>query len=364
MLDVIAFLSVASPICVRRLCFVSIAWSPVVLVSPRGGRNGRLNRRLGRLNRQFSRSSRIELVRLSLVRIVVVSPQFRCYVVSIFVQPLPSSYRFIHLYFSESIGTLLSRFVCSIFIDNWHIDRCNDGLVDITFRYFGAVACFNIVFVSSIRLLRSSFILFTISLDRRAYNFSFDIACNIRSILSLTLRSTVRLTSGSTLRTTLRVTLRLTLCLTLYSTLYSVLRWSSCFDTSLTHRCDSVSTSCFDTTLTLQWLCWLSSTYRDKHCSAGTFFTFFWVVRASYVRLSCTLFVEQSRYLEPLESRVEILGILGRRIIILSVFYQRDVVTLLSRLILDVRNGIYILPRRDSSSQTIASYRFVSSWLS
>ena len=252
MLDVIAFLSVASPICVRRLCFVSIAWSPVVLVSPRGGRNGRLNRRLGRLNRQFSRSSRIELVRLSLVRIVVVSPQFRCYVVSIFVQPLPSSYRFIHLYFSESIGTLLSRFVCSIFIDNLHIDRCNDGLVDITFRYFGAVACFNIVFVSSIRLLRSSFILFTISLDRRAYNFSFDIACNIRSILSLTLRSTVRLTSGSTLRTTLRVTLRLTLCLTLYSTLYSVLRWSSCFDTSLTHRCDSVSTSCFDTTLTLQ----------------------------------------------------------------------------------------------------------------
>lgn len=213
MLDVIAFLSVASPICVHRLCFVSIAWSPVVLVSPRGGRNGRLNRRLGRLNRQFSRSSRIELVRLSLVRIVVVSPQFRCYVVSIFVQPLPSSYCFMHLYFSESIGTLLSRFVCSIFIDNWHIDRCNDGLIDITFRYFGAVACFNIVFVSSIRLLRSSFILFTISLDRRAYNFSFDIACNIRSILSLTLRSTVRLTSGSTLRTTLRVTLRLTLCL-------------------------------------------------------------------------------------------------------------------------------------------------------
>lgn len=101
MLDVIAFLSVASPICVRRLCFVSIAWSPVVLVSPRGGRNGRLNRRLGRLNRQFSRSSRIELVRLSLVRIVVVSPQFRCYVVSIFVQPLPSSYRFMYLYFSE-----------------------------------------------------------------------------------------------------------------------------------------------------------------------------------------------------------------------------------------------------------------------
>lgn len=281
MLDVIAFLSVASPICVRRLCFVSIAWSPVVLVSPRGGRNGRLNRRLGRLNRQFSRSSRIELVRLSLVRIVVVSPQFRCYVVSIFVQPLPSSYRFMHLYFSESIGTLLSRFVCSIFIDNWHIDRCNDGLVDITFRYFGAVACFNIVFVSSIRLLRSSFILFTISLDRRAYNFSFDIACNIRSILSLTLRSTVRLTSGSTLRTTLRATLRLTLCLTLYS----VLRWSSCFDTSLTHRCDSVSTSCFDTTLTLQWLCWLSSTYRDKHCSAGTFF-YVLLSRTSVIRAS------------------------------------------------------------------------------
>lgn len=82
------------------------------------------------------------------------------------------------------------------------------------------------------------------------------------------------------------------------------------------------------------------------------------------MRLPCTLFVEQSRYLESLASSVEILGILGRRIIILSVFYQRDVVTLLSRLILDVRNGIYILPRRDSSSQTIASYRFVSSWLS
>lgn len=361
MLDVIAFLSVAAPICVRRLCFVSIAWSPVVLVSPRGGRNGRLNRRLGRLNRQFSRSSRIELVRLSLVRIVVVSPQFRCYVVSIFVQPLPSSYRFMHLYFSESIGTLLSRFVCSIFIDNWHIDRCNDGLVDITFRYFGAVACFNIVFVSSIRLLRSSFILFTISLDRRAYNFSFDIACNIRSILSLTLRSTVRLTSGSTLRTTLRATLRLTLCLTLYSTLYSVLRWSSCFDTSLTHRCDSVSTSCFATILTLQWLCWLSSTYRDKHCSAGTFFTFFWVVRASYVRLPCTLFVEQSRYLEPLESRVEILGILGRRIIILSVFLSarcgHAIITVDSR---RAKRYIYSATTRlEQSNHRIVSVRIV-----
>ena len=41
------------------------------------------------------------------------------------------------------------------------------------------------------------------------------------------------------------------------------------------------------------------------------------------MRLSCTLFVEQSRYLESLESRVEILGILRRHIIILSVFYQR-----------------------------------------
>jgi hypothetical protein len=79
------------------------------------------------------------------------------------------------------------------------------------------------------------------------------------------------------------------------------------------------------------------------------------------VRLPCTLFVEQSRYLESLESRVEILGILGRRIIILSVFYQRDAVTLLSRSILDVLNRVYIPLRRDPSSQTIASYRFVSS---
>lgn len=79
------------------------------------------------------------------------------------------------------------------------------------------------------------------------------------------------------------------------------------------------------------------------------------------MRLSCTLFVEQSRYLESLESRVEILGILGRRIIILSVFYQRDAVTLLSRSILDVLNRVYIPLRRDPSSQTIASYRFVSS---
>ena len=42
-LDVIAFLSVASPICGRRSCFVSIARSPVVLASPRGGWNGWLN---------------------------------------------------------------------------------------------------------------------------------------------------------------------------------------------------------------------------------------------------------------------------------------------------------------------------------
>lgn len=341
-------LSVASPICVRRLCFVSVARSLVVLASPRDGWNDRLNRRLGRLNQPFSRSSRIELGRLSLVRIVVVSPQFRCYVVSISVQPLPSSYRFVHLYFFRAYWDAFIS--VRPFNFYWHIDCCNDGLTDTTFRYFGAVACFNIVFVSSIRLLRSS-----CSLSRLIV---------VRTTLHSTLRATyVRYCVWHCVRLYVWHCVRHCVWHRVWHCVgqCSVLRWSSCFDILLTHRCDSVSTSYFDTTLTLQWLCWLSSTYRDKPCSAGTFFTFFCVVRASYVRLPCTLFVEQSRYLESLESRVEILGILGRRIIILSVFLSarcgHALIAVDSR---RAKQGIYSATTRpEQSNHRIVSVRIV-----